>query len=325
MQTCRLYSNKSSNLDYARMNECDEGSKTKVGDLIGGVVGYSVNCENNYSSRKRVKSVFWAQNWFFYSSVGIKVKMQKRRLGIWWAEKAQNLELGWDVIEYKVKYDLNPKYYTLSIDENILQTKFHDLAHFDKIKEIIKNFKIKNGRYPNAMMMHRELCRQNYKEWTVRDIKYYDNTYADLVWYLKNGDYDRVRNKVRGLSSKAILNWLKSELKSSWDPSETNTFDDWNRLPENKIMTLINENMEVTRIVLPQEGAMKAVNENKMEKILDYSEGVFSFGYSNKGGTSFFDVRVYKAPTTYKIQNGSSIYGLARYDNQWRGSRIVKR
>jgi|GEM_PF-7048412 hypothetical protein len=316
---------KSSNLDYAIMNECDEGTKTIAGDIIAGVVGYSVNCENNYSSNRRVKSVFWAQNWFFYSSVGIKVKMQRRRFGIWWAKDAQNLELGWDMIEYKINYDFNPDYLNLAISENVLNADFHNLGHFDKIMDILKNFKVETGSFPNSMTLHRELCKRNFKEWTIRNVRYYNNSFADIVWYLKNGDYDRIRNQVAGQGTKALLSWLKGELNSSWDPDDTNTFEDWNNLPVNKVMTLINEEMEVTRILLPQEGALVATNENKIEKILDYSEGVFAFGYSNKGGESFFNAKLYKAPSTFEIQNGSSIYGLAKYDNQWRGSRIVKR
>lgn len=315
---------KSSNLDYAVMNECDEGSKTIAGDIIAGVVGYSVNCENNFSKRKRVKSVFWAQNWFFYSSVGIKVKMQKRRLGIWWAQDAQNLELGWDKIKYKVNYALNPEYLNLGISENILKTDFHDLGFFNTILAIVKNLKIKNGSYPNSMTLHRELCNRNFKEWTIRNVRYYDNAFADLVWYMKDGDYNRLLNQVYGQGTKAIISLIKSKTHSSWDPDKTNVYEDWNNVPANKVLTLINEEMEVTRILLPQEGAMTATNENKIEKILDYSEGVFAFGYSNKGGESFFNAKLYKAPTTYSIESGSSIYGLAKYDNQWRGSRIVK-
>ncbi len=306
------------------MNQCDEGSKTWAGEALGGVLGYSVNCENNFSSSKRVKTVFWAQNWFFYASVGIKVKMQSKVLGIWWAKEAQNLELGWEMIEYKVNYDLNPGYLTLAIDENILNYHFYDLGHFSKILAILKNIKIESGSYPNAMTLHRELCKRNFKEWTVRNIRYYDDDFADLVWYLEDGDYNKMLMRLKGLGTKALLSYLKSELSSSWDPDGTNTYQDWSSLPGNKVMTLINESMEVTRILLPQEGAMVATNENKMEMLLDYSEGVFAFGYSNKGGKSFFNAKLYKAPTTYDIEGGSSIYGKAKYNNQWRGSRIVK-
>ncbi len=69
---------------------------------------------------------------------------------------------------------------------------------------------------------------------------------------------------------------------------------------------------------------MVAYNDNKIEKLLDYSEGALAIGYSNYGGESFFNFRLYKAPETYTIEPGSSIFGLAKYSNSWRGSRIVK-
>lgn len=83
--------------------------------------------------------------------------------------------------------------------------------------------------------------------------------------------------------------------------------------------------MEITKIFLPQSAALTKYNENKMEKLLDYDECAFSIGYSNKGGISFFNTRFYKAPSSYNIEKGSKIYGIAKYDYKWRGSYIEKK
>jgi hypothetical protein len=170
------------NIDLANLTECDESSKTWAGEMIAGVLGYHVDCENNFASDKRVKTVFWAQNWFFVSSVGIKVKMQDRLLGIWWGEDAQVLELGWDMVKYEVKFNIQPSYYSLMLSPEVIETEFKDVFWIDILKNISKQFKLEKGRYPEGVELHTKLCEQNYKEWTRRNITTYGD-FADLNFY----------------------------------------------------------------------------------------------------------------------------------------------
>ncbi len=225
---------KSANIQFANMNQCNESSKTWAGELFAGVLGYSVNCENNFSSDRRVKTVFWAQNWFFYSSVGIKTKMQKRSLGIWWAENAQQLELGWEKIEYKVNLNINSDYYNLAISFDVLNTNFAGLKWKNIINDIVNDFKFSTGRFPTGYDLHKELCNRQFKEWTIRTIKSYNNQYADLIWYTTKAKQGDIINKLKGQTVKIGLEQLYSYLNQNFSNNDpTNVINDFNRVPLN--------------------------------------------------------------------------------------------
>ena len=54
--------------------------------------------------------------------------MQDRLFGIWWAEDAQVLELGWDMVKYEVKFNIQPSYYSLMLSPEIIDTEFKGRA-----------------------------------------------------------------------------------------------------------------------------------------------------------------------------------------------------
>lgn len=315
---------KSGNIDYAAMNECDESNKTWAGEKLAGILGYHVECKNNFSSRKRVKTVFWAQNWFFYSSVGVKVKMQKRRLGIWWAQDAERLELGWDETTYKLKIDMQPSYFSLIISDDIFNTKFQDVGFRTVIKDIFEKFKLGSGKFPTGYDLHRKLCEENYKEWTIRAIPSYGD-FADLVWYTKKANENNIKYQIKQYTGKYGTKGLYDVLKNFSNGYDTKTkiLENFNRVPLNKSVTLINEDMEVTRIIMPNYAALSLPNDNKIEKLLEYDSGAFGIGVNFQGGKSSLDLRFYKSPTSYKIESGR-VYGIAKYDRIWRGSYIKK-
>jgi len=307
-------------LENAIMNSCDESNKTLAGELIKGVLGFNVNCENNFSSSKRVKTVFWAQNWFFYSSIGIKVKMQSKVLGVWFQKDAQELRLGWESMHYKMKTSISPEFATLKISPNVFNSYLSDtFSSWDSFVAFCNNFKVDVGKSPTFLELHQKLVENSFKEWQYRTVKSYNNDFADLVWYINHGDYDKIMNYVEGKSIEETLKYLKSKLS----PEKQSEVEERQR-NENISITFVDENFNVNRILLPQEAASTGYNTNKIEKILDYDEGAFSIGIGVNGSQPFFSFTIYKAPTTYEIIKGSSVFGIAKYDNTWRGSRITK-
>lgn len=68
--------------------------------LWGSVFGPSSDCTQEFSNRKRLKTKVWNQNYLLYSSLGTSVRSQRKRLGIWWASDADELELGIDFVTY---------------------------------------------------------------------------------------------------------------------------------------------------------------------------------------------------------------------------------
>lgn len=314
------------NIDLANLTECDESSKTWAGEMIAGVLGYHVDCENNFASDKRVKTVFWAQNWFFVSSVGIKVKMQDRLLGIWWGEDAQVLELGWDMVKYEVKFNIQPSYYSLMLSPEVIETEFKDVFWIDILKNISKQFKLEKGRYPEGVELHTKLCEQNYKEWTRRNITTYGD-FADLNFYTLKKNKSDIDFKLAQYGTKTgyeVAKELLNKYSSSYgvDQEAFSTLN--NLIKKNFVITIIYEDMTVERAVMPFYAAKTSYNNNKMEYLFDYSAGAVEFGVRLSGDNPMFGVKFYKAPAEYKILSGSRIYGLAKYKNSWRGSFIRK-
>lgn len=67
--------------------------------FISSLFGSNIVAENNFDDRHRMKLNMFAQDYIIYRSVGMKVRMQERFLGIWWRKKAEEFRYGWSNIE----------------------------------------------------------------------------------------------------------------------------------------------------------------------------------------------------------------------------------
>lgn len=65
--------------------------------------GKNILAINKISKKKRLRLGLYDQDYIVYANIGIKVKMQKKVVGIWWNCKASELRLGWSAIELKCK------------------------------------------------------------------------------------------------------------------------------------------------------------------------------------------------------------------------------
>ena len=65
--------------------------------------GKNILAITKFSKKRRMRLGFYDQNYIIYANIGIKVKMQKKVVGIWWNCKASELRLGWSAIELKYK------------------------------------------------------------------------------------------------------------------------------------------------------------------------------------------------------------------------------
>lgn len=313
------------NIELANMNECDEDNKTLAGEALAGILGYSVNCENYFTDHRRVKTVFWAQNFWIKSSVGVKVKMQKKHTGIWWARDAERLELGWGEVKYKVKIDMQPSYFSLSLSPEVFQTKFKDVFWVDILKDFVDEFKIETGQYPKGYDLHRKMCEKNFKEWTIRSVPEYAD-FADLQVYILKSKKNDFWFNVTNIGGKISYDLLYAELKKYGNKNNNQAIiDAFKKVPLNKSITLIDEDMNLERVVMPHEAAYYANNDNKIEFLLDSHSGAIGGGVAWGGGKPMFNALFFKTPVSYSMREGSSAYGIARYYGSWRGSYIKKK
>lgn len=70
--------------------------------------GTNVTVENTFDSKHRMKLRMYSQDYLIYSVIGMTVRMQHKRLGIWWRKKAEEFRYGWSEIEVVHKYKKFP-------------------------------------------------------------------------------------------------------------------------------------------------------------------------------------------------------------------------
>lgn len=71
---------------------------------IASIFGTSVTAENLFDEKHRMKLRTFSQDYLVYTSVGMTVRMQQKKLGIWWRTKAQEFKYGWTGVECYYTY-----------------------------------------------------------------------------------------------------------------------------------------------------------------------------------------------------------------------------
>lgn len=71
---------------------------------ISGIFGTSVVATNYFNSKHRMKLRTFSQDFVVYTSVGMTVRMQHKRAGIWWRRKAEEFRYGWTGVECHYTY-----------------------------------------------------------------------------------------------------------------------------------------------------------------------------------------------------------------------------
>jgi hypothetical protein len=84
-------------LDEDRLIMC-EGSRSST---AWNVFGPSSDCSDHFERNRRVKTKIWRQNYGLVSSLGMSVRSQRRRFGVWWASSVDELELGASFMDYE--------------------------------------------------------------------------------------------------------------------------------------------------------------------------------------------------------------------------------
>ena len=87
-------------IEYARGN----GDASGFQKTVSSIFGTSVVAENYFDSKHRMKLRTFSQDYLVYTSVGMTVRMQQKKVGIWWRKKAQEFRYGWTAVECYYTY-----------------------------------------------------------------------------------------------------------------------------------------------------------------------------------------------------------------------------
>lgn len=86
--------------------------------LWNGIWGKNILAIKKFNGHRRMRLGFYDQNYIIYSNIGMEVKMQKKRCGIWWNCKTSEIRIGWSAVELRYKMQKPVKTYFTS-DEMI--------------------------------------------------------------------------------------------------------------------------------------------------------------------------------------------------------------
>ncbi len=268
------------------------GANTVVGKWIEGVVGRNEDFSEDFDGRNRVRVNLYNLNFVVFSTIGIKVKFQRQGwTGIWYKTNTEQLAIGWDALVFEVPFAYSAP------------TGLQPFPGKTFAKEVIK--------FPNFDVQ-------------VDAISYLDNRLMKSIFPDK--DYDLYSNKTisdalndlanqqLGDLSKKIWNYAKQEYaphQVAAEQASTKAFRYF--FPDKYVMALSRWETAYN-------------NDSEINLTLDFN--TIQIGYSGNGQEfeawkNFIQPSLEKGAKSYTIKK-ASIFGAAKYNNTWKGVRIVK-
>ncbi|MBO7478372.1 MAG: hypothetical protein J6U04_10620 [Salinivirgaceae bacterium] len=260
------------------LKQCGDMKNT----LLTKALGPSIHCYDNFSSKKRIHVKVWNQNYRVYSSLGLNVRCQQKRLGVWFAKKIDELELGYafatfvypgENFSFPDKSEFLTNYNGVKIDPRG-RTVFYDCG--------ITSFPIKD---------------KDKKEFTI----YVRNPFNGNTLTQKSID---IYNVIEWLEKKAI--------NAIWDYSQ----EKLTKKPTLIISNDANNDLEFTYAYWSKNKR----NENKISEVLDWNTGQIGIRFGGDGKAKFNGSKLFTAQT-YKNAR-ILCYGMGRDGDTWRGAQV---
>ena len=307
------------------LNVCD--GRPIRGNWVQNIFGKSYACRDYFNHRRRIKTEFWDQNWGFYKSVGILTKTQKRRFGIWWASKSDEIHLGINYIH--LRYNIpQPQINSFSHPELFPNNSYQNPIYMwdgtfnVKIEQILgKTFAevqldLPNGKLPFFDFGNSELL----------------NIYIPKVY--KKGKYN-LNLTTQDITSESNI---KALYKMGIDFLKSSGITNSGKNPKFTV-TYQKDYDNIETVYFAERFSKK--NENKIKHKF-YSSANFTIGYAwndapkpilapdgtqigtDYSGTGKFKVKpaddYFRDYTYYKLD----FYGMARRGSTWKGNRIIR-
>jgi hypothetical protein len=268
------------------------GSKTIVGGWIGGMFGVNTDRTNNFDNSNRIKVKLYNFNYMVYSSIGLKVKFQKKGwTGIWDKKDCDKLVLGWDAIIFEV-----PQVYSRPIPYNISA--------------------FPNG--PVGRVIGNELFKFINFEVSANVISQLDQTLLGANLYSSTD----VENRMKG----AINDKLGDIAKSVWTYAENQLAPD--QVSFRSSVTKGFRMIYPDKFVMALSRWERAKeNDGEIDCLFDFNTCRLTYNGSGQGDLNFGSNVL--APTysnrsySYTLKK-ASVYGAGLYRGQWKGIRILQ-
>lgn len=152
--------------EYCKFKTYSYGSKTIVGGWLESLFGTNSAIKENFDSKNRIKVKLYNFNYVVYSSIGLKVKFQRKGwTGIWDKKDCDQLVIGWDAITFETpnvftKPTGMPEFPAKAISKEILK-----FANFDIPVKSVTDFDI-------FFIINLFMIIQTYKRILINNLKY---------------------------------------------------------------------------------------------------------------------------------------------------------
>lgn len=268
-------------------------------NVIKNLFGKTWECREKFDSKNRVKVEFWDQNWYFYKSVGVSVKTQKKKAKIWWKSKSDEVELGINRVYLKY-YFVMPEVFASTSQGNIGADPI--FAHKNKF------YTSTNSNWYNPQYSIIDL---NTNGGSLPFFKFENNNILNI--YFLGDNYNLTTEDILSESNIKKLYEMGIKFLGSAMNNTSN---------KNEFAVTYQKGYNNIEVVYFSERYNKK-NSNKINKIF-YGDISVIVSASKGNGDWKFNVKPmgfhFRKYTDYDID----VYGMALRKGQWKGVRMVR-
>ena len=280
-------------------------------NVLNILFGPSERCTDYFNKRERIKIKTWAQNYGLFSSVGINVRSQKRRFRVWWASKADELELGYSLATFKYEniakwpqpQGHDPSKYLYEYEDWILDQNGNYVYGNNPTGPIVNDYFTANparGLFEDFPMPN---DRNFIKIWIYQPIQdVIKKITGKAVTHLEYTGKD-FNDTIRELVKDAVKNFVNKGRKLTNQNEAVVIFEDPNWNDINFIYT----NWRASKM-----------NENKISNVFEWNTAQIGITINMGSGNT----PIYSPPKKPKDFNIIG-YGMGRRGTTWKGGKIV--
>jgi hypothetical protein len=277
------------------------------------IFGESESDEDYFADGRRVKTSFWNQNYFLFSSIGTSVRFQKRVkiLGIsgWQKSYAEKIELGVNAVKYDFSFDV-PQYtgYITSGLPALPAVLFvYKGTNYDQLGRIIPETIPTQGiNFPFS----KERSGQNAIEIHLFTDRFYQVDYDLSVDGANDKIYETLGGMVKSLTSNLSYNDPNKKEIETGLSNEDLIFDVAKVVPSNNKVTFISIGEKWTKN-----------DDNAVTHYFDYNFVISLPKDTNNIGSWARALLNAKSYSNVK----ADVYGAALNNGVWKGRRLIKK
>lgn len=265
-------------------------------NVLNQLFGPSEKCIDKFDDRRRIKVKTWAQDYLIFASTGVKVKSQKRSLGIWWADKIDELELGYSIASFKYtgigswpSSGFNNVDYHYELNGYTIDQYGRYVSGPSPARNLFDNFPLRDDQ-------------QLLKIWLYKPIQdVIQSLTGNSVTHLEYSGKD-FNQAVRKLVENAVKELKKKGKNINGKPKAVVIFDD----PEWNNINFVYNNWKSVK-----------TNENKISKVFAWNTAQIGIKTGGSGTSPTYSSP--KKPKDFNIV----CYGMGRRGSTWKGGRVV--